>query len=219
MFGAAQPLASPCQGEGDRRRRWKGGYVAESDIVTTGELRQERCNRRWDVSLLIRNDIPFLYVSTPQSRLRRASPPWQGGPRGLSNPANKAKAFHKSAKSHYPQKSNSQQPNTQTGAGGHDKPSHGVCQAMTGGYSTSPRSPEGRSPLVLFPRLFQKSRAPAGQATPGRVATLYLVRTGRHTGGKDSTSPPTQQRLLSTQRYLCRYCWPQRRPPVPLYRL
>ena len=35
VFGAAQPLASPCQGEGDRRRRWKGGYVAESDIVTT----------------------------------------------------------------------------------------------------------------------------------------------------------------------------------------
>ena len=33
VFGAAQPLASPCQGEGDRRRRWKGGYVAESDIV------------------------------------------------------------------------------------------------------------------------------------------------------------------------------------------
>jgi len=32
-FEAALPLASPCQGEGDRRRRWKGGYVAESDIV------------------------------------------------------------------------------------------------------------------------------------------------------------------------------------------
>ena len=30
------------------------------------------------------------------------SPPWQGGPRGLSNPANKAKAAHESAKSHYP---------------------------------------------------------------------------------------------------------------------
>ena len=38
VFGAAQPLASPCQGEGDRRRRWKGGYVAESDIVTTGDM-------------------------------------------------------------------------------------------------------------------------------------------------------------------------------------
>ena len=34
VFGAAQPLASPCQGEGDRRRRWKGGYVAKSTIVT-----------------------------------------------------------------------------------------------------------------------------------------------------------------------------------------
>ena len=33
VFEAALPLASPCQGEGDRRRRWKGGYVAESDIV------------------------------------------------------------------------------------------------------------------------------------------------------------------------------------------
>ena len=30
------------------------------------------------------------------------SPPWQGGPRGLSNPANKAKAAHESAKRHYP---------------------------------------------------------------------------------------------------------------------
>ena len=37
-FEAALPLASPCQGEGDRRRRWKGGYVAESDIVTTGDM-------------------------------------------------------------------------------------------------------------------------------------------------------------------------------------
>ena len=48
-----------------------------------------RCDRRQDVLLLIRSDTPSLYVSTPQSRLRRASPPWQGGPRGLSNFATK----------------------------------------------------------------------------------------------------------------------------------
>ena len=29
-----------------------------------------------------------IYVSTPQSRLRRASPPWQGGPRGWCNAVN-----------------------------------------------------------------------------------------------------------------------------------
>ena len=74
---------------GQAKRGRKGGYVAGSDIVAKGELRQERCNRRWDVSLLIRSDTTSLYVSTPQSRLRRASPPWQGGPRGLSNFATK----------------------------------------------------------------------------------------------------------------------------------
>ena len=36
------------------------------------------------------------------------------------------------------------------------------------------------------------SRALRGQRTPGRVATLYLVRISRHTGGKDSTHPPAQ---------------------------
>jgi len=80
VFGAAQPLASPCQGEGDRRRRWKGGYVAESDIVTTGDM---------TYCFLLRSDRAVRNVSTPQSRLRRASPPWQGGPRGLSNFATK----------------------------------------------------------------------------------------------------------------------------------
>ena len=39
--------------------------------------------------LLIRSDRAVRNVSTPQSRLRRASPPWQGGPRGLSNFATK----------------------------------------------------------------------------------------------------------------------------------
>ena len=166
--------------------------------VTTGTLQQERCNRRWDVSLLIRNDIPSLNVSTPQSRLRRASPPWQGGPRGLSNPANKAKAAHESAKSHYPHI-------IQFSTTKHKNSCRRSRQAITWRVSSDDRrvlheSPgvQGPKPLVLFPRLFQKSRAPAGQATPGRVATLYLVRTGRHTGGKDSTHPPTQQGSLNT---------------------
>ena len=48
-----------------------------------------RCDRRQDVLLLIRSDRAVRNVSTPQSRLRRASPPWQGGPRGLSNFATK----------------------------------------------------------------------------------------------------------------------------------
>ena len=71
-------IVQPCQrgrasclplirGGGRAKRGRKGGYVAGSDIVAIGELRQERCNRRWDVSLLIRNDTPSLYVSTPQS--------------------------------------------------------------------------------------------------------------------------------------------------------
>ena len=108
-FGAAQPLASPCQGEGDRRRRWKGGYVAESDIVTTGDM---------TYCFLLRSDRAVRNVSTPQSRLRRASPPWQGGPRGLSNPANKAKAATNQQRAPAPTKSNAQQPNTKTVAGG-----------------------------------------------------------------------------------------------------
>ena len=83
---------------GDRRRRWKGGYVAESDIVVIED--RTYC---------------FLYAailrpstSPPPSRLRRQKnqsalsrigfdrsvprtlrPPWQGGPRGLSNFATK----------------------------------------------------------------------------------------------------------------------------------
>ena len=48
-----------------------------------------RYDRRHDVLLLIRSDRAVRNVSTPQSRLRRASPPWQGGPRGLSNFATK----------------------------------------------------------------------------------------------------------------------------------
>ena len=71
VFGAAQPLASPCQGEGDRRRRWKGGYVAESDIVVIED--RTYC---------------FLYTtifrsstSPPPSRLRRQPPLARGAER------------------------------------------------------------------------------------------------------------------------------------------
>ena len=71
------------RGGGRAKRGRKGGYVAESDIVTIGELRQERCNRRWDVSLLIRNTQRYstpLRLHPPVSFAD--SPPCQGGPRG-----------------------------------------------------------------------------------------------------------------------------------------
>ena len=57
----------------------------------------------------------------------------------------------------------------------------------------------------------------AGQATPGRAAALNPVRNSRRTDGKVSTYPPAQQRLLNTQRYLCRYCVSQRRPNRPWF--
>ena len=84
------------------------------------------------------------------------------------------------------------------------------------GFSRKAGKNQGSFALDLIeqsPGLFD----PVGQATPGRVATLYLVRTGRHTSGKDSTHPPAQQGSLNTQRYLCRYYWSQRRSNRPWF--
>jgi len=164
------------------------------------------------------------------------SPPWQGGPRGLSNPANKAKAAHESAKRHYPHKiqcsttkhSNSCRRQRQAitwRVSSDDRRIHNESPGVQGGappwcfspgFSRKAGKNQGSFALDLIeqsPGLFD----PAGQATPGRAATLHLVRIGRHTGGKVSTSPPARQRSLNAQQYLCRYYWLQRRPNQPWF--
>ena len=169
--------------------------------MTEGWLRckgQCRCDRR--VALEDWTFAPSVHYMQRYSAPQRLhppvsfadSPPWQGGPRGLSNPANKAKAAHESAKRHYPHK-------IQCSTTKHSNSCRRQRQAITWRVSSDDRRIHNESPgvqgpqaLVLFPRLFQKSRAQAGQATPGRAAALYPVRISRSTDGKDSTHPPAQ---------------------------
>ena len=83
--------------------------------MTEGWLRcreRYRCDRRVTTGTLqqkMGSIAPYTQRYSAPQRLHPPvsfadSPPWQGGPRGLSNPANKAKAAHESAKRHYPHK-------------------------------------------------------------------------------------------------------------------
>ena len=121
----------------------------------------------------------FLYAtifrsstSPPPSRLRR-QPPLARGAERFEQPCKQSKSCHKSAKSHYPHI-------IQFSTTKHKNRCRRSRQAITWRVPSDDRrvlheSPgvQGPKPLVLFSRLFQKSRALAGQATPGRAAALH----------------------------------------------
>ena len=199
MFGAAQPLASPCQGEVAFAKQMTEGWLRCRERyrydrrVKTGTLQQKMgriasYTQRYSVPLRLHPPV----TASP------CQPPLARGAERFEQPRKQSKSFPQISKEPLPHK-------IQFSTTKHKNSCRRQQQATTWRVPSNDRrvfheSPgvQGPKPLVLFPRLFQKSRALAGQATSGRVATLYLVRIGRHTGGKDSTHPPAQQGSLNT---------------------